>query len=186
MALPNWATGAAEWAKGHRAQAAGIGVGVVVLMVFLFSGVEGPDAVDQGPVKDDLFSAGALPEDATTAGALQTMQARMTSLELDIGRQKDRDAQLELALRDQVAMLSTQMKDQERALHGPAGGGAGASDRVGSANGTASGSGGRGRPGRRRCRRCASCGRAAGLKERRRRELCTGQPAPVPDAGGPK
>ena len=115
MALPNWASGAAGWAKGHRAQAAGIGVGVLVVMVFLFSGGEGPGTVDQGPAVDDLFSAGALPEDATTAGALQTMQARMTSLELDIGRQKERDAQLEQALRDQVAVLSTQMKDQERA-----------------------------------------------------------------------
>ena len=29
MALPNWANGVAGWAKGHKAQAAGIGMGVV-------------------------------------------------------------------------------------------------------------------------------------------------------------
>ena len=115
MALPNWASGAAEWAKGHKAQAAGIGAGVLVLMVFLFSGGGGPGTVDQGPAEDDLFGAGALPEDVTTASALNLMQGRMEQLSLDLGRQKERDAQLEQALRDQVALLSTQMKDQERA-----------------------------------------------------------------------
>ena len=114
MALPNWANGAAEWAKGHKAQAAGIGAGALVLMVFLFSGGEGPGTVDPGPAEDDLFGAGALPEDVTTASALNEMQAHMEQLRLDLGRQKERDAQLEQALRDQVTMLSTQMKDQER------------------------------------------------------------------------
>ena len=83
-------------------------------MVFLLSGGEGPGTVDQGPAEDDLFGAGALPEDVTTASALNLMQARMEALSIDLGRQKERDAQLEQALRD-VAMLSTQMKDQERA-----------------------------------------------------------------------
>ena len=115
MRLPNWAKGAAEWAKGHRAQAAGIGAGVLVLFVFLFSGGEGPGMVDLGPAEDDLFGAGALPEDVTTASALNRMQARMERLGLDLERQKERDSQLEQALRDQVAMLSTQIKDQERA-----------------------------------------------------------------------
>ncbi len=115
MALPNWANGAAEWAKGHKAQAAGIGVGLVVLMVFLFSGGEGPGTADLGPAEDDLFGAGALPEDVTTASALNLMQARMEALNIDLDKQKERDAQLEQALRDQGAMLSTQMKDQERA-----------------------------------------------------------------------
>ena len=115
MALPNWASGAAGWAKSHKPQAAGIAAGLLVVMFFMFSGGEGPGTVDQAQEEEGLFSAGALPQDVTTAGALQTMQARMTSLELDIGKQKERDAQLEQALRDQGAMLSTQMKDQERA-----------------------------------------------------------------------
>ena len=114
MALPNWASGATEWAKGHKAQAAGIGVGLVVLTVFLFAGGGGPGTVDPGPAEDDLFGAGALPEDVTTASALNAMQARMEQLSLDLGRQKERDDKLEQALRDQVAMLSTQMRDQER------------------------------------------------------------------------
>ena len=38
----------------------------------------------------------------------------MEALNLDMDRQKERDDQLEQSLRDQVAMLSTQMKDQER------------------------------------------------------------------------
>ena len=114
MALPNWASGAAEWAKWHKAQAAGIGVGLVVLTVLLFAGGGGPGTVDQGPAEDDLFGAGALPEDVTTASALNLMQARMEQLSLDLGEQKERDDRLEQALRDQVAMLSTQMRDQER------------------------------------------------------------------------
>ena len=115
MRMPNWASGAAEWAKGHRAQAAGIGVGLVVLMAFLLAGGEGPGTVDLGPAEDDLFGAGALPEDVTTASALNAMQARMEQLSLDLGRQKARDDKIEQSLRDQVAMLSTQMRDQERA-----------------------------------------------------------------------
>ena len=115
MALPNWANGAAGWAKGHKAQAAAIGAGALVLMVFLFGGGEGPGTVDQGPAEDELFGAGALPEDVTTASALNRMQARMERLGLDLDRQKARDDKIEQALRDQVAMLSTAMKDQERA-----------------------------------------------------------------------
>ena len=115
MALPNWASGAAGWAKGHKAQAAAIGVGSLVLLVLLFSGSEGPGPVDQGPVEDELFGAGALPEDVTTASALNRMQARMEQLSLDLGRQQARDDKIEQGLRDQVAMLSTAMKDQERA-----------------------------------------------------------------------
>ena len=114
MALPNWANGAAEWAKGHKAQAGSIAIGVLVLVFFMFSGGEDPGVVEQGPNEDDLFSAGALPEDVTTASALDAMQARMTSLEGQMGRQRERDDKLEQALKDQVAMLSTQMKDQER------------------------------------------------------------------------
>lgn len=114
MALPNWANGAAGWAKGHKAQAAGIGLGLVVMIAFLFLGGEGPGTVDTGPAEDDLFGAGALPEDVTTASALNLMQARMEQLSLDLGKQKERDDRLEQALRDQVAMLSTQMRDQER------------------------------------------------------------------------
>ena len=115
MALPNWVNGAAEWAKGHKAQAGAIAIGILVLVFFLFSGGEDPGMVEQGPAEGDLFGAGAMPEDVTTASALNAMQARMTSLEGQMGRQRERDDQLEQSLRDQVAMLSTQMKDQERA-----------------------------------------------------------------------
>ena len=115
MPMPNWASGAAEWAKGHKGQAGGIAIGVLVLVFFMFSGGEGPGVIEQGQEEDDLFGAGALPEDVTTASALNAMQARMTSLEGQMGRQRERDAQLEQALKDQVALLSTQMKDQERA-----------------------------------------------------------------------
>ena len=168
MALPNWANGAAEWAKGHKAQAAGIGAGALVLMVFLFSGGEGPGTVDPGPAEDDLFGAGALPEDVTTASALNEMQAHMEQLRLDLGRQKERDSQLEQALRDQVAMLSTQMKDQER----------GYTDQLEAALEQAIAlarqterQAGEAMPWpicRRRCRRCASCGRAVPRRRHRR------------------
>ena len=114
MALPNWANGATEWAKGHKGQAVGIGAGLLVVMFFVFSGGEGPGTVDTGPVEDDLFGAGALPEDVTTASALNLMQARMEQLSLALTRQGERDAQLEQALRDQGLRLATEMKDQER------------------------------------------------------------------------
>ena len=114
MALPNWANGTVEWAKGHKAQAGAIAVGLLVMVFFMFSGGEDPGTVDQGPEEEDLFGAGALPEDVTTASALQRMQARMESLNLALDKQDERDAQLEQALRDQVASLSTQMRDQER------------------------------------------------------------------------
>ncbi|MDE0205743.1 MAG: TraB/VirB10 family protein [Candidatus Tectomicrobia bacterium] len=115
MAGPNWVRGAAGWAKTHKGQAIGIGASVLVVLFFLFSGGEGPARVDQAPAEDDLFGAGALPEDVTTASALNSMQARMEQLSIDLGRQRERDAQLEQSLRDQVAMLSTQMETQERA-----------------------------------------------------------------------
>ena len=114
MALPNWANGAAGWAKDHKGQAFGIGVGVLVVLFFMFSGSEDPGRVDTGPVEEDLFGAGALPEDVTTASALNLMQARMEQLSLALTRQGERDAQLEQALRDLGLRLSTEMKDQER------------------------------------------------------------------------
>ena len=115
MTGPNWVSGAAGWAKTHKAQAMGIGAGALVLLFFMFSGGEGPGTIDRGPAEDDLFGAGALPEDVTTASALNSMQARMEQLSIDLGRQRERDAQLEQSLRDQVALLSTQIRDQERA-----------------------------------------------------------------------
>ena len=114
MPMPNWANGAVEWAKGHKAQAGAIAVGVLVVLLFMFSGGEDPGTVDQGSEEDDLFGAGALPEDVTTASALNAMQARMEALSLDMGRQRERDDQLEQSLKDQVAMLSVKMEAQER------------------------------------------------------------------------
>ena len=115
MALPNWANGAVEWAKGHKGQAGAIAVGVLVLLFFMFSGGDDGQVVQETVEEDDLFGAGALPEDVTTASALNAMQARMEALSIDLGRQKERDAQLEQALRDQGAMLATRIKGQERA-----------------------------------------------------------------------
>ena len=115
MTGPNWVRGAAGWAKTHKAQAMGIGAGVLVVLFFMLSGGEGPARDDRGPAEDDLFGAGALPEDVTTASALYEMQTRMTSLDVRMGRLRERDDKLEQSLRDQVAMLSRQMKTQERA-----------------------------------------------------------------------
>ena len=114
MAMPNWANGTVEWAKGHKAQAGAIAVGLVAALFVMFSGGDEGQVGPQGPAEEDLFGAGALPEDVTTASALNAMQARMERLGLDLVRQKERDAQLEQALRDQVAMLTTQLRDQER------------------------------------------------------------------------
>ena len=115
MALPNWAEGVATWAKGHRAQAAAIGACVLVVLVFMFSGgggdLEGP--FEEG--EEDMFGAGALPEDVTTVKAMSEMQSRMESLSLSLARQVELHERLVRSVEDQGRELRREIEGKERA-----------------------------------------------------------------------
>lgn len=115
MALPNWASGVGVWAKGHKPQAAGIAAGALLLVFVLFLGGEDGQEDRQGPAEEDLFGAGALPADVTTASALNDMQMDMESLRLDLSRQREQHAGLAQALSNQKAGFETQIRDLERA-----------------------------------------------------------------------
>ena len=67
--MPNWLSGTITWAKGHKAQAVGIVLGLLVMAWVLFLSGENPQVVQQRQ-EEELFGAGALPGDATTAKAL--------------------------------------------------------------------------------------------------------------------
>ena len=116
--MPNWAGGAAEWAKGHKPQAALIAAGLLVVVFFMFSGGGGPEQSQQGQGEDDLFGAGALPQDVTTVSALDAMQRRMESLELSLRQQGEADAKLAQALDHQKNMLETQVRTLESTYTG--------------------------------------------------------------------
>ena len=114
MALPNWAGGISSWAKGHKGPAVGIAAPALLLVVVLFMGGQGPEVGQQLPAEDDLFGAGAMPEDATTASALADMQVIMESLRLDLGQQRDQHAKLAQEMERQKNMFETRLGDQER------------------------------------------------------------------------
>jgi len=114
VALPNWATGAADWAKGHRPQAALIAVGLLVILFFMFGRGGDVQQGQQGPAEDDLFGAGALPEDVTTASALDSMQRQMASLGLSLRDQREALGKLAQTVDHQKNMFESQLRDQER------------------------------------------------------------------------
>ena len=115
MALPNWATGIQAWARDHKPQAAGIAAGLVLVAgVMLMSG-QGPQEGQQTVLEDDMFGAGALPQDATTASALSDMQRQMESLRLLVREQQAEHQQLVQDMGQQKDVLEMQIQAQERA-----------------------------------------------------------------------
>jgi len=115
VALPNWATGIQAWARDHKRQAAGIAAGLVLVAgVMLMSG-QGPQEGPQPALEDDLFGAGALPQDATTASALSDMQRQMESLRLLLREQQAEHQQLVQDMGQQKDVLEMQIQAQERA-----------------------------------------------------------------------
>ena len=114
MALPNWATGIREWARNHKPQAAAIVVGGMFLGFVMTMG-GGTEQADPGSVEEDMFGAGAIPEDATTASAISSMEVQMESLRLTLRQQQETDAKLRQELEHQKNMLETRLGDQERA-----------------------------------------------------------------------
>ena len=115
MPLPNWAGGIAGWAKEHKGPAAGIGALFLLLVMVLFMSGGGEQADQQASVEEDMFGAGALPDDATTSSALAQMERIMESLRIELRQQQERDDKLAQAIDQQNHAFETRLGDQERA-----------------------------------------------------------------------
>ena len=111
--MPNWLRGIADWAKDHKAQAAGIVCGVLVMAWFLFISGEDPQVV-QRQQEEELFGAGALPGDATTAKALTEMQVAMEGLAHGLRQQQEKHARLLQDVQTQASQFNARLDDQER------------------------------------------------------------------------
>ena len=111
--MPNWLRGIADWAKGHKAQAVGIAAGVLVMAWFLFIAGEDPQVVQQQQ-EEELFGAGALPGDATTAKALTEMQVAMEGLAHGLRQQQEKHARLLRDVEAQATRFNARLDEQER------------------------------------------------------------------------
>ncbi|MDE0206379.1 MAG: TraB/VirB10 family protein [Candidatus Tectomicrobia bacterium] len=114
MPAPNFVRGIGNWAQGHKGQAVGIAAGLLFLVFVLILSGGGPDQGRQVAPVDDMFGAGAMPDDATTASAISEMEGRMETLQLTLNRQQEADAKLAQALEHQKNMFETRLADQER------------------------------------------------------------------------
>ena len=111
--MPNWLSGIVAWAKGHKAQAVGIVLGVLVMAWFLFLSGEDPQVVQQRQ-EEELFGAGALPGDATTAKALTEMQVAVENLRFALRQQQEKHDRLLRDVQTQATQLDARLDDQER------------------------------------------------------------------------
>ena len=111
--MPNWLNGAVGWAKGHKPQAAGIVLGLLVMAWFLF--LSGEDAqVVQQQREEELFGGGALPGDATTAKALTEMQVAVENLGFALRQQQEKHDRLLRDVQTQATQFDARLGDQER------------------------------------------------------------------------
>ena len=111
--MPNWLDGIVAWAKGHRAQAAGIVLGLLLMAGFLFLSGEDPQVVQQQQ-EEELFGAGALPGDATTAKALTEMQVAVENLGFALRQQQEKHERLLRDVQAQGTQFNARLDDQER------------------------------------------------------------------------
>ena len=111
--MPNWLNGAIAWAKGHRAQAAGMVLGLLAVAWFLFLSGEDPQVVQQQQ-EEELFGAGALPGDATTAKALTEMQVAVENLGFALRQQQEKHDRLLRDVQTQATQFDARLGDQER------------------------------------------------------------------------
>lgn len=111
--MPNWLNGAITWAKGHRAQAVGMVLGLLAVAWFLFLFGEDPQVVQQQQ-EEELFGAGALPGDATTAKALTEMQVAVENLGFALRQQQEKHERLLRDVQTQATQFDARLGDQER------------------------------------------------------------------------
>ena len=111
--MPNWLRGIADWARGHKGQAAGIAAGVMVMAWFLFISGEDPQVVQQQQ-EEELFGAGALPGDATTAKALTEMQVAVERLNYALDQQEEKHTRLLRDVEAQATRFNARLDEQER------------------------------------------------------------------------
>ena len=114
MALPNWARGIGDWARGHRAQAVLLAVGVAAMAWFLLVPGEDPQIVQQREEEEAMFGTGALPGDATTAKALTEMQVDIDDLKFALRQQLEAHSRLLREVESQGALLGARLDRQER------------------------------------------------------------------------
>ncbi len=110
--MPNWLNGIVTWAKGNRAYAAGIVIGLLVMAWFLFVPGEDPEVAEQQ--EEDLFGGGALPGDATTAKALTEMQVAVENLNFALIQQKEQHSRLLRDVEAQERQFNLRFTEQER------------------------------------------------------------------------
>ena len=111
--MPNWLNGTLTWAKGHRTQAAGMVLGLLAVAWFLFLSGEDPQVVQQQQ-EEELFGAGALPGDATTAKALTEMQVAVENLGFALRQQQEKHDRLLRDVQTQATQFDARLGDQER------------------------------------------------------------------------
>ena len=111
--MPNWLRGIADWARGHKGQTAGIAAEVLVMAWFLFVGGEDPQVVQQQQ-EEELFGAGALPGDATTAKALTEMQVAVERLSYALEQQEEKHTRLLRDVEAQATRFNARLDEQER------------------------------------------------------------------------
>ena len=111
--MPNWLNGIATWAKGHKPQAVLIVLGLFVMGWVLFLSGEDPQEV-QRQREEELFGAGALPGDATTAKALTEMQVAVENLGFALSQQREKHDRLLREVEAQATQFDARLDDQER------------------------------------------------------------------------
>ena len=111
--MPNWLNGIVTWAKGQKAQAVGMVLGVLLMAWFLFVSGEDPQVVQQQQ-EEELFGAGALPGDATTAKALTEMQVAVENLGFALRQQQEKHDRLLRDVQTQATQVDARLDDQER------------------------------------------------------------------------
>ena len=110
--MPNWLRGITDWARGHKGQAIGIAAGVLVMAWFLFIAGEDPQVVQQQQ-EEELFGAGALPGDATTAKALTEMQVAVERLNYALEQQEEKHTRLLRDVEAQATRFNARLDEQE-------------------------------------------------------------------------
>ena len=111
--MPNWLNGIATWAKGHKLQAVLIVLGLLVMGWVLFLSGDDPQEV-QRQREEELFGAGALPGDATTAKALTEMQVAVENLGFALSQQREKHDRLLREVETQATQFDARLDDQER------------------------------------------------------------------------